>query len=291
MITKLSIDRIRPDPEQPRKLFTQAEIEDLAQSMRENGQLQAISVRADPEHAGYFMIAWGQRRYHAALHNAWTEINAEVVDMVPADVRIAQIVENLQRQSMTPLEEAAAYQRELDGGMTVASLAARLGLKQPWRITERTALLKLAPEYQGLLVSGNLTPSQAFEMPRLTPLAQVTLFAAIKSGHCASNSALRASAFALAEVEAQAPLFTPLPNEPTQTEIAEESRLERKIDAACEVLAAGFFENECVAARRVDPNKASLYAEKLVLMQRHLGQMERALRAAAVQGDFLSNAA
>jgi ParB family transcriptional regulator, chromosome partitioning protein len=287
MITKLPIDRIRPDPDQPRKLFTQAEIEELAQSMRENGQLQAISVCADPERgSGYFMIAWGQRRYHAALHNAWTTISVEVVDMQEAEIRIAQIVENLQRQSMTPLEEAAAYQRELDGGMTIASLAGRLGLKQPWRITERTALLKLEPEYRGLLASGNLTPSQAFEMSRLSPRAQTTLFGAIKSGHCTSNSALRASAFALAEAEAQGPLFAPLPTEPTQTEIAASSRLERKIDAACEVLSAGFYENECVAARRVDPNKASLYAEKLSLMQRHLGQMERALRAAAVQYDF-----
>ena len=81
-------------------------------------------------------------------------------------------------------------------GWTVEELGQHIG-KAPHRITERTVLLKLAPEYQSLLASGNLKPSEATELARLTPRGQATLFKAIRSGGCKNYNDLRAMANAL----------------------------------------------------------------------------------------------
>jgi hypothetical protein len=80
-----------------------------------------------------------------------------------------------------------------------------------------------------------------------------------------------------------------VPAEPTEDERWAASRLEKKIQLACDVLAAGFDDNEIVAARKVDPNKAVTYADKLVLIGKAIVQMEHALRASvAVNGDLLA---
>src|SRR6202043_2667997 len=116
------------------KEFLPHPIEQLAESIRENGLLQPILVRPDPERPGCQLIVAGECRYRAHLLIGAETIEARIVDMAEDDVRIAQIVENVARQNMTPLEEAFAYQRELDRGMTVEALARKLGMKQAWRI-------------------------------------------------------------------------------------------------------------------------------------------------------------
>ena len=108
-----------------------------------------------------------------------------------------QIIENDQRSDVTPLEQARSYQSLMETtGWTVEELAARIG-KAPHRITERTALLNLRPEYQALLASGNLKPSEATELVRLSPRGQDTLFNAIRTGACRNYNDLRASSTAL----------------------------------------------------------------------------------------------
>ncbi len=75
---------------------------------------------------------------------------------------------------------------------------------------------------------------------------------------------------------------------PTKADRDAAARLERKIDQVCGMFAVGFDDGECVAARKINPGKAATYADKLALIQKHLGYMERALRAAAVQAELIA---
>ena len=104
----------------------------------------------------------------------------------------------------------------MDGtGWTVEELGRRIG-KAPHRITERTALLTLRPEYQALLACGNLKPSEATELVRLSPRGQATLFNAIRTGGCRNYNDLRASSTALVNAEAQLLLMPDEPPPPTK---------------------------------------------------------------------------
>ena len=289
-IQNLPIGDVRPDPEQPRKVFGQDEIEELAASIRENGLLQAIVVRRDPTDQGWLIVA-GERRYRAHVHNGAETIAARIVELDNrADVDVAQLIENDQRVNVTPLERARAYQRTIERtGWSEAELAKRLGLKQPWRVGQFLTLTRVEPEYQRFLESGNLSEGQVLEMARLSPRGQKVLFDAIRRGLCPNHKALRAMADGLVETEAQVSMFA-APEPVTAEERRLAKSLTDKINRACDVLAAGFSDNEVIAVRKIDPNQAIAYAEKLVLIQKHLAQMEHALRASAVQADLLAAA-
>jgi ParB family transcriptional regulator, chromosome partitioning protein len=291
IVRVLPMARVRPDPDQPRKIFAPESIAELAASIREKGLLQPILVRPGPE--GYRIVA-GERRWRAHLHNHAVSIGAIITDLSADDVLAVQIIENLQREDMSALEEANAYQRLIDEcGGDVEVAAKKLG-KMSWRLTERTCLLRLEPEYQSLLASGNLRTSQAYEMAQLSTVGQRRLFAAIKAGHCADRKTLTQVAAALREKEAQASIFDKLaapPAAPTAEEVQAASRLERKITQVAAMLAEGFDDNEIVAAKKVDPGKAATFADKLALIQKHLAQMERALRVSAAATDLFDRPA
>jgi ParB family chromosome partitioning protein len=276
----LPIALVYPNPNQPRKLFDQGELEQLGASIEEHGLLEPIKVRADD--AGRFMIVCGERRYRAHLLIAATEILATVDEMSDDDLADRAIVENLQRANITPLEEARAFQARLERGYTVEQLAKRLGLRQPWRITERTNLLKLTADHQGALALGLLTPSQAQEMSRLAPASQRVLFEAIRGGRAVSYAELRRTVAELAARDAQIDLFgAEVAPAASDEDRAAVTALERKIGKVVEILASGFSDNEAVIARKVNPLNADVLAEQLELMEKQLKTLRLALRAAA----------
>ena len=132
MLKTLPISKGYPNPDQPRKVFDEKKLQELAASILEQGLLQPIRVRRDRD--GRFMIVAGERRYRALL------VGLDSIAVVVADndeVADQAIIENLQRADITPLEEARAYQKRLDAAYSVEQLAVRLGMKQPWRIIER----------------------------------------------------------------------------------------------------------------------------------------------------------
>lgn len=276
----LPLDRVYPNPEQPRTIFERGKLEELAASIKAQGLLQPIRVR--PDGAGRFMIVAGERRYRAHLLAGLTEIRAEVVELSDDELADQAIIENLQREDITPLEEARAYQKRLDRGYSVEQLAERLGLKQPWRIRERLSLLKLRPEYQGLLGKGILSPSQGFEMSRLSPSGQDALFRLIGAGACKTYNQLRACADGLLEQEQQSTLFD-LPEPPTPEEQAKLTRLESLVESLCKLLGQGFKDGEIVVVKKINPHRAGLMAEQLTLIQGSLAKLEKALRKSAVQ--------
>jgi ParB family chromosome partitioning protein len=284
-IRDLPTSDVYPNPDQPRKIFDETKLRELAASIREHGLLQPITVR--PDGAGRYMIVLGERRWRAHGLAELPTIQATVVqNLSDADLAEQAIVENLQRVDITPLEEARAFHAMLDRGHTVETLAGRIGLKQPWRIAERTALLKLRPEYQDLLAKGQITPSQATELARLTHENQDRLFRLIKAGKCETYGALRAAANGLVEVESQGEMFAA--PKPTEEERRALNRLEARIEQVRKVLAGGFKDGEVVIAKKIAPDRAATIAEEIALIRRHLEQLEKALRSSAAQIELVA---
>jgi ParB family chromosome partitioning protein len=289
LVRELPMDRVAPDPDQPRKLFDTAGLHELAASIHQNGLLQPITVRsAGPE---AFLIVAGERRWRA--HQLLEEPTIRAIVIEPADtaeVRVKQIIENDQRVDVTPLEHARSYQALMElTGWTVEELARAIG-KSPWRVTERTALLRLRPEYQQLLERGQMKPSEGTELARLSPRCQDVLFKAIKEGRCANYNDLRAAATALVQAEAQASLIGDLPPPPTAEERHAARTFEDKVARAAALLRQGIHDNQVVALHKVNPSRASTLADLLAAMQRDIRRIEVALREVAIQQDLLGKA-
>ena len=155
----ISVKAIDPNPNQPRVHFDEASLAELTASISAIGVLQPILVRPD-ENGRYQLIA-GERRWRAASRAG--------LQMIPAIVRVTDdvssveqaLVENLHRQDLTPLEEAAAYQQLLeDFNMTHEQVASKVG-KSRSAITNALRLLGLPPYIQSLLADGRLSAGHA----------------------------------------------------------------------------------------------------------------------------------
>jgi ParB family transcriptional regulator, chromosome partitioning protein len=260
----IPMDQVEPDPDQPRKTFEPTALREFAISIQAEGLLQPINVRAIGP--GRFRIIFGERRWRAHQINRATTIRAFVIEGGnAADIRVKQIIENDQREDVTPLEQARSYQALMDAeGWTVAELAARIG-KAPHRIIERTNLLTLRPEYQHLLASGNLLPSQATELTRLSPRGQTTLFEAIRTGSCRTYADLRTTATALVQAEAQLTLMPDAPPPPTKEDRQLASAFEASVDRISALLRSGIHDNQVVAVRKTNPHRAAHLADLLAV--------------------------
>ncbi len=294
------MDQIERDPDQPRKVFEPTALRELAASIRADGLLQPIVLRPSTTGRTPYMIAVGERRWRAHQINGAATIRAFVT--TPKDtttVRVMQtcpraldpgVIENDQRQDVTPLEQARSYQALMDStGWTVEELGARIG-KAPHRITERTVRLNLRPEYQALLASGNLKPSEATELVRLSPRGQDTLFNAIRTGGCRNYNDLRASSTALVNAEAQLLLMPDAPPPPTKDDRDLANAFEAHVERIAALLRSGIRENQIVAVRKTSPHRAGTLADLLAGTQTDLRRIEVALREVAIQASFLDAA-
>ncbi|HEY5410916.1 MAG TPA: ParB/RepB/Spo0J family partition protein, partial [Caulobacteraceae bacterium] len=241
----LPIDAVFPNPDQPRQQFDQAQLEDLAVSLRERGQLQPI--RVTPRGKRYMIVA-GECRWRALQLNGATEVEAVIAEnQSDVEVLIDAIVENRMRKNVHPLEEGAAFQLCIDAGMTEQEIATQTGLQQVWRVTERTCLLRLRPEYQTLFRGGHLGTSQAYEMAQLDPADQDRLFRAIKRGECSTYAQLRSTAAVLKTEATQTSLLGPDEVSPVERQLAK--GLEKRVGQVIAVLRASTVDNEIVALK------------------------------------------
>ena len=153
----LPLDRIRPNPEQPRRQFDEGPLQELTGSIREVGVLQPIVVRPADESGNYVLVA-GERRCRAARAAGLEEIPAVIRDgRGDADTLTEALIENVQREDLSPLEEAAAYQQLLqDFEMTHDEVAGAVG-KGRATITNTIRLLQLPAEIQSHIASGELS--------------------------------------------------------------------------------------------------------------------------------------
>jgi ParB family chromosome partitioning protein len=155
----LAVAEIRPNPYQPRRNFDASELKDLAESIREQGVLQPILVVKAAE--GYELVS-GERRLRAVQSLGWARIPAVVKPQAtPREMAEWAIIENVQRDDLSPLEQAKAYQRLIDEfQLSVEEIAKKVGRERA-TVANYIRLLKLAPELQELLESGALQMGHA----------------------------------------------------------------------------------------------------------------------------------
>ncbi len=156
---KLPISRIEPRKDQPRREFDPEAIEELAASIREYGLIQPITVRALDK--GYYQIIAGERRWRAARAAGLKEVPVRILE---ADDKLAMelaLVENLQREDLNPMEEAAGYKRLMDDyGLTQEEVAGRVQKSRP-AVTNALRLLSLGEGLQKKVASGTLSAGHA----------------------------------------------------------------------------------------------------------------------------------
>ena len=155
---EIDIGRIEMNPRQPRMVFDEAKLEELAASIRENGVLQPILVR--PHGDGFQLIA-GERRLSAAQRIGMLKIPVLVKEIPDDKLLEMALVENIQREQLNPMEEAQAYQNLMEEtGQTQEQIAERLG-KDRSTIANSIRLLKLPPAVSRLVSEGKLSPGHA----------------------------------------------------------------------------------------------------------------------------------
>jgi ParB family chromosome partitioning protein len=176
----VSVAAIEPNPRQPRRVFQAAKIEALALSIASQGVIQPLVVRPHPRAAGRFQLIAGERRLRAVQSLGWREAPV-LVRQVPDETLLeVALVENLQREQLTPIEEAAAYRALLEQvGYTQEALAARVG-KDRSTIANMMRLLALPLRIQEDLDEGRLTIGHARALLGLTqPDHQLALRAVV----------------------------------------------------------------------------------------------------------------
>ncbi len=157
----IPVAQIHPGRFQPRRHFPENELAELAQSIRAQGVLQPILVRRDSQGPGAYELIAGERRWRAAQLAQLHEIPAVVHDLSDREALELALVENLQRENLTPLEEARAYQRLAgDFGHTQARIAEALG-KSRSHVANMIRLLDLPDEVKRWLDEGGLTAGHA----------------------------------------------------------------------------------------------------------------------------------
>ena len=154
----VQIKDIQKNPYQPRKEFSKEKIQELAQSIKENGLIQPIIVRKSPV-LGYEILA-GERRYRASIAAGLSEVPVIVKQLSDQDMMLHSIIENLQRENLNPIEEAKAYQSLIDKGFTHTEIAEKMGKSRPY-ITNLVRLLGLPKHILIEVESGKLSQAHA----------------------------------------------------------------------------------------------------------------------------------
>lgn len=154
----ISITDIQKNPYQPRKEFDREKLDELAQSIKENGVIQPIIVRQSPV-IGYEILA-GERRYRASLLAGLTSIPAVVKQLSDQEMMVQSIIENLQRENLNPIEEARAYESLVEKGFTHAKIADKMGKSRPY-ISNSIRLLSLPEQILSEVENGKLSQAHA----------------------------------------------------------------------------------------------------------------------------------
>lgn len=157
----LSIEDIRRNPAQPRRTFDETALNELANSLKAKGVLQAILVRPDPKEAGKYQIIAGERRWRAAKLAGLTRIPAVIRETDELELLEIGIIENVQRSDLNPIEEAEAYDALMKRfGRTQDSLASSVG-KSRVHITNTLRLLQLPDDAREYIRDGRISAGHA----------------------------------------------------------------------------------------------------------------------------------
>lgn len=189
-IVEIPLNQIQPNPLQPRISFDLSKLQELADSIKEHGVVQAVIV-APAKEEGYYLVA-GERRCRAAKMAGLTRVPALVREMDEKAMLEIALIENLQREDLNPIEEAAAYRRLMDEfALTQEELGRRLGKSRP-AIANTVRLLSLPQRVQELIVNGEISAGQARPLLTLSdPVRQEELARKIIAGKMTAREAER----------------------------------------------------------------------------------------------------
>lgn len=155
------IERVAPNPDQPRRSFEAEKLEDLTNSIREKGIIQPLIVRPHPETKGAYEIVAGERRWRAAQQANLHEVPVIIKEFDDTEVLEVAIIENIQRADLNAVEEAAGYRQLIEKfGHTQEKLAQALG-KSRSHIANQMRLLGLPEEVRKMLAEGKLSAGHA----------------------------------------------------------------------------------------------------------------------------------
>ena len=178
-VQNLPLEDVLPNRFQPRIKFSEESIEELANSIREHGVIQPIVVRRIGDK--YEIIA-GERRYKASQLAGKDTIPAIITNLDDNDSAEIALLENIQRENLTPIEEAISYKKILDMGYTQEALAKKIGNKQS-TIANKVRLLNLTDEVQEALLENKISERHARSLLRVTdPTLQVLMLGQIIKG-------------------------------------------------------------------------------------------------------------
>lgn len=174
---EIDVDRVRPNPKQPRTVFDDDALAELTFSIKEIGLLQPIVVRRIDDASGEYELIAGERRLRASKQAGITHIPAIIRTTDDADMLRDALLENLHRADLNPLEEAAAYSQMLaDFGCTQEELASRIGRSRP-QVTNTLRLLKLPTSVQLKVAAGVLSAGHARALLSLSTPEQMDAMA------------------------------------------------------------------------------------------------------------------
>jgi ParB family transcriptional regulator, chromosome partitioning protein len=165
---EIPLEKIAPDPDQPREEFDTEALGRLAESLKARGQLQPIRVRWD-EGSERYMIVVGERRWRAAGMAGLPSLGAVVVDgpIAPAELLAIQLVENCLREDLKPIEQAKAYKALMElNGWSARQVARELSIDHTG-VARALALLTLPGDVQEAVEAGQIAPRTAYELTKI----------------------------------------------------------------------------------------------------------------------------
>lgn len=179
-LEKIAVKDIRTNPFQPRKVFDQEKLEELAQSIKENGLIQPIIVRKSPI-IGFELLA-GERRFRASKIAGLDLVPAIIKELTDQEMMRQAIIENLQREDLNPIEEAISYQKLVDHGYKHDQIAQFMGKSRPY-ISNMLRLLHLAPSVQEAVIQNDISSAHARVLVPLDEEEQRFWLERIKQDH------------------------------------------------------------------------------------------------------------
>jgi ParB family chromosome partitioning protein len=160
-VVRVPLKSVVPNPLQPRREFQKEELQELKDSIRENGLLQPLVVRPSPVAEGRYELVAGERRFRSLQSLGWEDAPVMIRDVDDETLLVLALVENLQREALNPMEEAEGFQALAEQfSLTQEEIARAVG-KDRSTVANTLRLLKLPHSVRSMLAAGDLTPGHA----------------------------------------------------------------------------------------------------------------------------------
>ena len=159
-VLQVAVDKIQPNPQQPRSIFNEEDLKDLAASIKEHGVIQPLILTQAAQPDQYYLIA-GERRWQASKQAGLTEVPALLREATPQEMLLLALIENVQRADLSPLETAEAYQHlSQNFNLTHEQIADSVG-KTRSAVTNTLSLLEVSDEVKKALMENKISEGHA----------------------------------------------------------------------------------------------------------------------------------